>query len=398
MEQSPTPKVCRISRDELYARVWQTPLTQLGTEFGISNSGLAQICRRMHVPYPPRGYWAKKAAGKSVTVESLPARLPHVSAEVAIHPTSQPPRLPPAVQAAFAAAATSASAVTVPKGLEGLHSKVEGWLAQHKKQQAERVSENKRNRTLGWNRPLIPDLTARDLYRFRVTSAILKAVEGAGGKVESALFHGKFVFLIGNEKIECSIVEKMMQAFLADKHDASKWTAYPDHHQTGLTSSGFLRATVTTYLAHGVKQQWVETTTKKIASLLPEIVGGIMAAGPIVAEQNRAREEQRRRWEEEEAHRRERRHLKQIDERRWTKFREASALWHEHSELVAFLAEIKHRFNPGSNTVVGNRQLSDWVTWAEQKIDLFDPLRNGPEELFQRTDNSAVGYVGRDLD
>jgi hypothetical protein len=50
MEQSPIPKERRISRDELYSRVWQTSLTQLGTEFGISNSGLAQICRRMHVP------------------------------------------------------------------------------------------------------------------------------------------------------------------------------------------------------------------------------------------------------------------------------------------------------------------------------------------------------------
>jgi hypothetical protein len=153
-----------------------------------------------------------------------------------------------------------------------------------------------------------------------VTSAIFKAVEGAGGKVDTAHFPGRVTFLVGNEKIECSIVEKMMQAFLADKKDSLQWTAYPDHHQSGLTSSGFLRMTITTYLAHGAKQQWIETATKKMANLLPEIVGGIMAAGPIVAERKREREEQCRQWEEEEERRREHQRLKQIDERRWANF------------------------------------------------------------------------------
>ncbi len=62
----------RISRTELYARVWQTPMTRLGLELGISGNGLAKICQRLDVPYPPRGYWAKKEAGKPVSVAELP--------------------------------------------------------------------------------------------------------------------------------------------------------------------------------------------------------------------------------------------------------------------------------------------------------------------------------------
>jgi hypothetical protein len=41
----------RISRTELYARVWQTPMTRLGLELGISGNGLAKICQRLDVPY-----------------------------------------------------------------------------------------------------------------------------------------------------------------------------------------------------------------------------------------------------------------------------------------------------------------------------------------------------------
>jgi hypothetical protein len=40
----------RISRTELYARVWQTPMTRLGLELGISGNGLAKICQRLDVP------------------------------------------------------------------------------------------------------------------------------------------------------------------------------------------------------------------------------------------------------------------------------------------------------------------------------------------------------------
>jgi hypothetical protein len=80
----------------------------------------------MHVPYPPWGYWAKKGAGKAVTVETLPPRPAHIPDEVEIRPSPQSPELPPAARAALAAAALSASTVTIPEKLEKLHTHVEG--------------------------------------------------------------------------------------------------------------------------------------------------------------------------------------------------------------------------------------------------------------------------------
>ena len=61
-----------ISRENLYAQVWSTPMRQLADQFGITGTGLAKICARLDVPCPPRGYWAKKAAGKPVIQFRLP--------------------------------------------------------------------------------------------------------------------------------------------------------------------------------------------------------------------------------------------------------------------------------------------------------------------------------------
>ena len=51
-----------VSREELHQLVWEFPGTHLAKRFGISDVALAKICRRLDVPRPPPGWWARKAA------------------------------------------------------------------------------------------------------------------------------------------------------------------------------------------------------------------------------------------------------------------------------------------------------------------------------------------------
>src|ERR1039458_9780742 len=83
-----------ISRDDLYAQVWATPMMQLAVQYGISGNGLAKICRKLAVPYPGRGYWAQKAAGQKVTQVRLPDKAEGGSSQVRIAPTLPPPPPP----------------------------------------------------------------------------------------------------------------------------------------------------------------------------------------------------------------------------------------------------------------------------------------------------------------
>jgi len=62
-----------FSREELYQRVWSRPLTAVAKDVGLSSNALAKICNRLLVPYPSRGYWAKKSVGKAPERPSLPA-------------------------------------------------------------------------------------------------------------------------------------------------------------------------------------------------------------------------------------------------------------------------------------------------------------------------------------
>src|SRR5260370_19497119 len=50
----------------MYEETWSQPMWTLAKKYGISDVGLAKTCRKLGVPVPGLGYWAKKTAGKKV--------------------------------------------------------------------------------------------------------------------------------------------------------------------------------------------------------------------------------------------------------------------------------------------------------------------------------------------
>jgi hypothetical protein len=60
------------NREELYTEVWEQPLVKLATKYGISNVALGKVCRKLQIPLPGRGYWARKAFGKATKRIPLP--------------------------------------------------------------------------------------------------------------------------------------------------------------------------------------------------------------------------------------------------------------------------------------------------------------------------------------
>lgn len=68
-----------FTRVELYELVWSQPMTTISTEAGISNVALAKHCKKLNIPVPGRGYWARMAAGQPIDKPALPLRFPGAS-------------------------------------------------------------------------------------------------------------------------------------------------------------------------------------------------------------------------------------------------------------------------------------------------------------------------------
>ncbi len=73
-----------FTRQLLYELVWSGPMTTQAKTLAISGVGLAKACRRGDIPVPPRGYWARLAAGQRVARTPLPRRAPGMSDRVTV--------------------------------------------------------------------------------------------------------------------------------------------------------------------------------------------------------------------------------------------------------------------------------------------------------------------------
>jgi hypothetical protein len=64
----------KLSREDLFELVWSKPMSELCKDFGISDVALAKRCKKLGIPVPGRGYWARLDAGQTPYRPKLPKR------------------------------------------------------------------------------------------------------------------------------------------------------------------------------------------------------------------------------------------------------------------------------------------------------------------------------------
>lgn len=82
--------VVKLTRVELYEQIWATPMQTLARKYGLSDVGLAKVCKRFGIPRPPVGYWARKQAGKAAQRPTLPDAEERGAETIALRVPTQP--------------------------------------------------------------------------------------------------------------------------------------------------------------------------------------------------------------------------------------------------------------------------------------------------------------------
>lgn len=79
-------EVKRLTREELYAVVWDEPMTKVSARFNLSDVGLKKICCKNCIPVPGRGYWRRVQTGRRVIQTPLPPMDHAPMIEIAVRP------------------------------------------------------------------------------------------------------------------------------------------------------------------------------------------------------------------------------------------------------------------------------------------------------------------------
>ena len=356
-----------VKREELYQQVWCTPMMRLAKQYDVSGNRLATICKKLEVPVPPRGYWARKTHGYSDRQPPLPkpsskcqnaySFKEHRKKVIRFH-DQRSNRL------------KNLSSVPVPKTLIDAHPLVQQFN--------ERVAE-KETRYL--NRGRIPIPTKDDLSiqvspkllcrALRIMNAILKYAEKQGWKISTGKgSHGyETLLLVDGEDVAIELAEKLsMQKRVRKTGETYFWGGH-DWVPTGFLS---LRITNTAY--SGLRQTWNDGNKKTVEEHLGRFVLGLHEAAVHLRQERLEREESEKRHQEEQQ-RREEVERQQLAEANAVKQLEATAeQWERSCRIKDFLRSLEDKVTKSNPEQLNGPEFQRWLVWAHAYADKIDPI------------------------
>lgn len=349
----------KITRRDLYDRVWSTPMVRLARELDISDVGLKKACKRHGIPTPARGYWARVAAGHAPPRPALPpARIDTVVLEAVRHRVNMPPSARDAVD--MGAVRT---ALSVPPGPETPIA-----LAT-----AEALSKAKPSPggfvRCGSSRVFRCLLSLPTIER---ATAILARIEAALPSVDARLARDR-----ENRQVELEVGGERLQIWIEEETVRTVTPGPPDRHgraseEVSYGFTGELRLRIDGHYAG--RRSWADGKRAPLEDKLQSILQGIVAAAHAQRQLRLDREEQQRRWAEEarlraiaEARRRQTRHF--VD----NLGKEAQA-WQDYRTMKAYVDHLvqQTRSTPGALPQASRR----WLKLAAHLTRLTDPSRS----------------------
>jgi hypothetical protein len=385
--------VIHVSREELYQKVWSVPASRLAAEFGISDVALNKTCKRMGIPRPQRGYWARLAAGQ--TLKRLPLPPPKAGQPVATQfnleenakrreEWQKPPLRPDREGAQIE------HPLELALSTDNLHPLASRALIALREGE---VGSDGRVRVCQKDLPFIEASPALHEHIAIALDALFRACEGrdiilqpTDGKGNPELRFVRGSDWIGLD-VEEAILEVKRKPTLEDKRKpSSTWQL------TTKQLSGKLAFVLDSELDLRGRKRWTERDNQPLNELLSAVIGRIEECfASFVTRREREAEADRQRAERarlEQQARKLREHEENLEEvvtERARNLWKASEWWKIHKDMLSFVEACELRWRDSSAGKMSKAQ-SAWLRWARQcaenmspfAADYPDPASDGP--------------------
>lgn len=394
-------------RETLYQEVWRYPVVDVAQTYGVSDVMIHKICKKLNIPTPPPGYWAKKRAGQALTMIPLPKESEHT-----VYPFNGIPQTDDNGQPLtdvdqfedytarerntgdgldflssdeYEKLILTANSICVTESKHKLHP----VLQNHKKIFSDWSKQYTRDETSAWpkrwqdpeDEPAFwASVSQKGLPRvYSLLDALYRAVESMGGAVRKELeleIRGEvvpFEITEGQTKVPHVLTTKEQREM--DRYEKEKlrssWVSEPKIRKYDYISNGILTIRVRP------SEYYRDSQNKLLEMRLGEILLDLYRESETVRIKRKEREAEQRR-KEEEARQRELHRQRKIQEIARFKALENEAEDYEKAcKLRAYIAAVE-----SDSTLSAEKE--EWIAWAKAKADWLDPLVSAADPFFGR--------------
>lgn len=379
--------ITKFEREKLYEEIWVDPVVAVAKRYGISDVGLRKICKRLGVPLPPAGHWAKVYAGQKVTRPKLPSHKGETTYSsnryVDTSPEQQPTLEPEAVTQQKAYEALPEHRIVVRDTLDDAHRFVKATEKGFRKPQV------CGNGVTAWpHGKCVLDIAVSAEHQTRsllLMDALLVAMQTRGFKVNAQPIEGrpdsdfKHIYLdVLGERIGLRLIEKTRreERVLTEDEKAKQrrdklfrplnpWIYFP----TGLFSLVILDE---------YRRDRIRISDRKsgirLEAQLNEVVIAIVAEAARQKHKRQIALENKIKAEQEMRERWERQRIRDEQLRLFDKLEQHAVKWERAERLRAYANSmerlaIEQGHDPETETTIVDR-----IEWIRHKADWLDPM------------------------
>lgn len=371
----------KFTRQALYDLLWTKPKTAVAAELGLSDVGLGKLCREADIPIPPRGYWARVAAGQTPPRMALPARGLGQEDDILVgrerwtgheeRITELPPvpTFPESLADVARRAQQLLGKMTVAKTLSAPHPLIAKLLAEDEQRRQALIDQ-----PFAWRKPQFDAPPAR--RRLKILNALFLLVSRAGF-TPSWRSHEeeKATVRVGDIHVAFTLTAMAPRA----RRTPDQATVTQPRLQFEISNWG----KHTEFPIH----YWCDTEETPLESHLPEIATSLLVAGEMLyrgqaiwrreylAERKAEQEEKQRQAEAHAAREAEAARLAEV-QRRHQALLAAADHRQQANILRALVAEAEQQPH-----VVGAAGFAAWRAWVLAEAAALDPFTGGLADL-----------------
>lgn len=368
----------KITRDDLYEKVWTKPMVEIAKEYEVSDKAIAKICDKLNVPVPGVGYWQKLEVGEKLERKRLPDIPP-------THPTEHTIRknepsyefeISEEVNALIEKEKNPANKIIVQEKRGSTHILI-------------RRTEQSLEKSYRYS-GMVCSQQAEDILKilvspnakgraFRILNTIILELEKRGYLI---YINRSFlcVKMFGVE-LKFSLNERMKKA-------RRKVESLYDR-QYDFIPSGILALCIEDFYSdYPLLRNFLDIKSAKLEDRLNEFIIALLIASQAYIARERHWEEERKIYQEKERKRNEILEAIENENKKLQELKKNIKKFHSSNLIREYIARYKMKLLDETLAPDKKQEIIEYIEWAQKQADRLDPFIESPISILDNLKNS----------